>query len=328
MFFGMRCVLVGALITACSDEPGLRPQPQPPSQACRADQPCTAGHCPGARKITVGVQRCALLCDDTVRCSESGDSFTATADTAPLDVVVDGATDLVSGALHSCALLRDGAVTCWGNNRWGALGLEADRTDRWYAPAAMPGLSHVVALSARDAFYQFDWTCALEEDGEVACWGYDLVGVTRVPELKGARAIRVGDGEVYGLMSDRRVLMYSFNTGVKEFELARPVRDLEAGWHAFCAGDGASLQCIDMIYQDELVAMPLPGQYRKLAHGWSKPLIIDDQSRVHVGDAQTPDTWTPMPELDRALGLATGVTVAGGACGLFVDGRITCVEAL
>jgi alpha-tubulin suppressor-like RCC1 family protein len=119
-------------------------------------------------------------------------------DAAPLDVVVEGAVDLVAGAMHACALLRDGSATCWGNNRFGVLGREPDRGDEWHAPAPMPGLSDVVALAARDAFYQFDWTCALQKDGEVACWGYNLVGVTRVPELKGARAIRVGDGEVYG----------------------------------------------------------------------------------------------------------------------------------
>ncbi len=326
MFLRIKCVLLAALATACSDGPGLRPQPQPPVQPCRTDEPCTAGRCPGAQKVTVGVRRCALLCDKTVRCSQSGDLLTPLADTAPLEVVVSEAVDLVSGGLHSCALLEDRTVTCWGNNRWGVLGREADGSDHWYPPTSMPGLSNVVALSARDAFYNLDWTCALQADGEVACWGHNLVGVTRMPELKGARAIRVGDGEVYGLMSDRSVLMYSFNAGVTAFELARPARDLEAGWHGFCGGDGASLQCIDMIRQDELMAMPLPGPYRKLAHGWSKPLIMDEQSRVHVGDALMPETWTHVPELDGASDLATSAASAGGACGLFADGRIQCVE--
>jgi hypothetical protein len=191
----------------------------------------------------------------------------------------------------------------------------------------MPGLSNVVALSARDAFYDLDWTCALGQDGEVACWGHNLVGVTRIPELKGARAIRVGDGDVYGLMSDRRVLMYQFNVGVREFELARPVRDLEAGWHAFCAGDGDALECVDLIYMDALVGMQLSGRYRKLAHSWGKPMVIDEQGRVHWSGAKKPDTWTSVPALDGALDLATSST-GGEACGLFPDGRITCVDRL
>jgi hypothetical protein len=122
--------------------------------------------------------------------------------------------------------------------------------------------------------------------------------------------------------------MYSFAVGVSAFELARPVRDFDAGWHQFCAGDGEGLECIDLIHQDELVAMTLPGAYRKLAHAWSTPLIIDDQSRVHVGGAQSPKTWERVPALDGALELATNSGIPVEACGLFPDGRITCVDRL
>lgn len=326
MSFRLLNLLLLALAAGCADDPAMRPQPQPPLDPCPMEQPCTAGRCPGARKITVGVQRCALLCDKTVRCSEPGDLFTPTAETAPLEVVVSGALDLVSGGQHSCALLEDRTVTCWGNNRRGALGRERDDSDHWYAPASMPGLRDVVALSSRNAFYDLDWTCALQQDGGVACWGHNLVGVTPIPELQGARAIRVGDGEAYGIMGDRRVLMYSFGIGVTAFELARPVRDLEAGWHAFCAGDGDALECVDLIRSDALVGMQLPGPYRKLAHSWAKPLVIDEQGRVHFNEAQKPDTWISVPVLDGAFDL--GTNYPHEACGLFPDGRITCAERL
>ena len=33
-----------------------------------------------------------------------------------------GATQIRNGAIHSCALFRDGRLGCWGNNAQGELG--------------------------------------------------------------------------------------------------------------------------------------------------------------------------------------------------------------
>ena len=32
------------------------------------------------------------------------------------------ATEIVAGAEHSCALMNDASVSCWGGNYWGQLG--------------------------------------------------------------------------------------------------------------------------------------------------------------------------------------------------------------
>src|SRR5690606_24221187 len=42
-------------------------------------------------------------------------------------------TSISAGYAHSCALLEDGSVTCWGRNRYGQLGY-GDTEDRWQPP--------------------------------------------------------------------------------------------------------------------------------------------------------------------------------------------------
>jgi len=80
------------------------------------------------------------------------------------------ASAITAGAEHTCVLLGDGTVACWGANRFGQLG-DGTTTSR-DAPAAVQGFDRrVVALEAGDHF-----TCALLERGSVACWGWNDVG--------------------------------------------------------------------------------------------------------------------------------------------------------
>jgi cysteine-rich repeat protein len=81
-------------------------------------------------------------------------------------------TNLVAGRHHTCALLADGTVKCWGGNDKGQLGY-GDRLPRGGQPGdmgdALPAVNlgrAVLALSAGG-----DHTCALLEDRTVRCWG-------------------------------------------------------------------------------------------------------------------------------------------------------------
>ncbi|MDI1476820.1 DUF4215 domain-containing protein [Polyangium sp. y55x31] len=88
------------------------------------------------------------------------------------------AVTLAAGAAHTCALLQDQSIRCWGANGMGQLGL-GDGADRGTSKEAMDDLLAVnlgngrkaLALAA-GAFH----TCALLDGGSVKCWGSNDVG--------------------------------------------------------------------------------------------------------------------------------------------------------
>jgi alpha-tubulin suppressor-like RCC1 family protein len=77
-------------------------------------------------------------------------------------------TALAAGAMHTCALL-DGAVWCWGSDRYGQLG-DCGAVDRFEA-RAVEGLTGARALTAGGRH-----TCALRDDDTVWCWGANEFG--------------------------------------------------------------------------------------------------------------------------------------------------------
>jgi alpha-tubulin suppressor-like RCC1 family protein len=84
---------------------------------------------------------------------------------------------LAAGDTHTCGLLSDGGVACWGSNHAGALG-DGSRLMR-LAPVRVRELENVTSLSAGK-----DFTCALTEDGYAYCWGANHRGQLGVGTLE------------------------------------------------------------------------------------------------------------------------------------------------
>jgi alpha-tubulin suppressor-like RCC1 family protein len=84
----------------------------------------------------------------------------------PLEVAgLDHGVDaIVVGQAHACALLRGGAVACWGWNERGQLG--NGKLDDSETPVEVRGIGDAVALAAGDLH-----TCALRRGGAISCWG-------------------------------------------------------------------------------------------------------------------------------------------------------------
>jgi alpha-tubulin suppressor-like RCC1 family protein len=70
---------------------------------------------------------------------------------------------LSAGGFHTCALLADGRVACWGDSFGGVDG----GTRRFTPPVEVPGLTGVAAIASGE-----EQACALTFDGRVACWGW------------------------------------------------------------------------------------------------------------------------------------------------------------
>ncbi len=82
---------------------------------------------------------------------------------------------LAIGSSHSCALLDDGTVRCWGRNNLGQLGSPTNNGTNNPNPAPQPAVNlgghAAVAITAGD-----DHSCALLDDGTVRCWGLNDFG--------------------------------------------------------------------------------------------------------------------------------------------------------
>ncbi|CAM9579206.1 unnamed protein product [Ectocarpus sp. 6 AP-2014] len=142
-----------------------------------------------------GSHACAVLADGKLKCwgeNEGGqlglgDTLTrgnATGQMGDNLPFVDlGDEVLVSsvalGAKHTCAVVGDGDVKCWGNNDGGQLGYE-DTTARGIAVGQMGDLLPAVDLGTKQRAIAvaagFFHTCALLYTGDIKCWGFGSSG--------------------------------------------------------------------------------------------------------------------------------------------------------
>ncbi|MDO8264298.1 MAG: hypothetical protein Q7T21_13905 [Gallionella sp.] len=125
---------------------------------------------------------CASLPDKTVKCwgdntyGQLGTDWTLPRAFSPLTVAgVTTATAVTGGGVHTCALLSNGTVSCWGSNISGQLG-DGSATDS-FTPVSVSGLSNAIAITASHArLDSYGHTCALISGGTVQCWGRNIVG--------------------------------------------------------------------------------------------------------------------------------------------------------
>jgi alpha-tubulin suppressor-like RCC1 family protein len=132
----------------------------------------------GVKALTAGDRHtCVLMETGAVKCwgeNASGGLGDGTSinRNAPADVsgMTGGVTALDAGAGHTCALMENGAVECWGWNISGQLGNGTAVDSR--VPVEVSGLPGPArAIAAGDQH-----TCALLEGGSVMCWGANSSG--------------------------------------------------------------------------------------------------------------------------------------------------------
>lgn len=90
----------------------------------------------------------------------------------PTPVPVTDITDAVqisAGSGHTCALLSGGTIKCWGDGASGQLGTGGTKASA--IPVAVIGITNAIQVSA-GGFH----TCALLSDSTVKCWGENYFG--------------------------------------------------------------------------------------------------------------------------------------------------------
>jgi alpha-tubulin suppressor-like RCC1 family protein len=250
-------------------------------------------------------------------------SALALAASGTVAVRADSATVIGGGFAHSCAVIFDGTVRCWGNNSGGLLGIGLTSEPR-LSPVAVKRLRNVVSIATGDTF-----NCVLLRSATVDCWGGDngqqlgdgkmalWRGIAPVPGVRHAIEVSAGLEHGCALRSDRTVLCWGTNDhgqlGIGGTPHAYggatppmpPVQvsglhtaiAISADWFQTCALlAGGTVDCWGLDYDGEL------------APGGGYPL----------DDRVVP---TPVPGVSGAIAISAG---AGHACALINDGTIKC----
>ncbi|MEM1684754.1 MAG: hypothetical protein QXD60_03255, partial [Nanopusillaceae archaeon] len=76
---------------------------------------------------------------------------------------------IAAGSRHTCALLSNGSIMCWGYNWFGQLG-DGTYEDR-PTPVPVQGINNAIAIAAG-----YHHTCALLSNRSVMCWGRNGAG--------------------------------------------------------------------------------------------------------------------------------------------------------
>lgn len=84
---------------------------------------------------------------------------------APADVCAKTAKGLAAGDRHSCAIVANNTVRCWGDNSYGQCG--PDSKNGVELPTAVPMPAGTLKLIAAGGFH----TCAAMANGDLSCWG-------------------------------------------------------------------------------------------------------------------------------------------------------------
>lgn len=168
-----------------------------------------------ARQIAIGDSHtCALLDNSSVKCwgfntegqlgyedgQRRGDDPNEMGDFLPIVDLGTGrsAVEIAAGLLHTCALLDDGSVKCWGSGQSGRLGYE-DVQFRGVFPDTMGDFLPTVDLGTGRTGIQIvignSHTCVLLDDATVKCWGANGQGQLGYGDMenRGDEADEMGD---------------------------------------------------------------------------------------------------------------------------------------
>lgn len=163
-------------------------------------------------RIVAGTKHaCATLSDSSIKCWGDGTSgqlgdgnYSSLGDEGSemggnLSSIILGGNNLgtnqslAASESHSCAILGDSTVKCWGDGGFGKLGQESDTNSP--DPNALTAINLGTNLKARVIETSKDNSCAILNDSTVKCWGLGSVGVGGQGDTNdiGAEASTMGD---------------------------------------------------------------------------------------------------------------------------------------
>ena len=184
-----------------------------------------------ASSVSVGGEHaCAVIFDSTIKCwgrnqrGQLGDGTRNENETnSPVTVFgISDAIEISAGRYHTCAVLSDGTIKCWGYNSLGQVGAGTNATsDIESNPVTVTGISNAISVSAGN-----DHTCAVLSDGSVRCWGTafslgDGISTNSFPSghfktvevtgISNAISVSAGGSHTCALLSDGSIKCWGYN---------------------------------------------------------------------------------------------------------------------
>jgi len=199
------------------------------------------------------------------------------------------ATNVSAGYAHTCAVLTDGAVKCWGNNDYGQLGI-GDTRRRGDGQNELGDNLKAVELGARLGALSVvtggSHTCAIRSDHRVTCWGANTFG-----------QLGLGDTNHRGDGSDE------LGIELPPIDVGDSVGQVVAGdFHTCVLLSGGSVKCWGY------------GLYGQLGQGSSE----------NIGD--DPGELEALPAIDLGRGRTARELASGGyhVCAVLDDDSVKC----
>jgi alpha-tubulin suppressor-like RCC1 family protein len=230
------------------------------------------------KSVSAGeVHVCAILDDDSVRCwgnnlyGQLGNGTNTGAKTpgAAIDLGSGrSAKSISAGRYHTCAILDDDSLRCWGSNFYGTLG---NGTSGFNKDTNVPGVAVNLGLgrSARSVSAGWNNTCAILDDKSLKCWGNNergqlVTGDSADRNVPGsainlgagrtAKSVSVGNFHLCAVLDNDALKCWGSLTGRSQDAITSPTtvslgpgrtaRSVSEGLHHVCAilDDGA-LKC-------------------------------------------------------------------------------------
>jgi len=181
------------------------------------------------------------------------------------------AVSLSAGGYHTCAILDDGSVSCWGRNDAGQLGNGGVTDTAIPTPTSSLGTDRTAVALSSGKYH----TCAILDNGSVSCWGYGAEG-------------QLGNGET--TQKTMPTLTGNLGTGRKAVAIS-------SGEYHTCA-----------ILNDGFVSCWGSGEYGQLGNG-------------ELTDKITPTLTSSLGSTRRAVAISSGQS---HTCAILDDGSVSC----
>ena len=223
--------------------------------------------------------------------------------------------EVATGGAHSCAILSEGALRCWGQNTFGQLGSGAINAGTHIPQTVnLNGFARGVAMGQSH-------TCGVRTDGSVYCWGNNARGQLGLgTQTASASPLPVNVGGAVKVVSGNEHTCVVVSGGNNEVRC----------WGAGDQGQLGSGNTADAAIPQLVTGLTEP--LKDIAAGAEHTCVVfstgtvacwGDNSAGQLGDGSTADSTSPttISGLDQVLSISAG---ADHTCVLRADDTVRC----